>query len=62
MIPEEWQERIVAVGNSSLSGASKYVKDENRDKKIEKLVSISEEINLSADKEFNEFYMDAMFF
>lgn len=62
MLPEEWQERIVAVGNSSLSGASKYVKDENRDKKIEKLVSISEEINLSADKEFNEFYMDAMFF
>lgn len=62
MIPEEWADRIVAVGNSSLSGASKYVKDENRDKKIEKLVSISEEINLSADKEFNEFYMDAMFF
>lgn len=62
MIPEEWADRIVAVGNSSLSGACKYLKDENGDKTIEKLVSISEEVNLSADKEFNEFYMDAMFF
>lgn len=62
MIPEEWAERIVAVGNSSLSGACKYLKDENGDKTIEKLVSISEEVNLSADKEFNEFYMDEMFF
>lgn len=62
MIPEEWQERIVAVGNSSLSGACKYLKDENGDKTIEKQVSISEEINLSADKEFNEFYMNEMFF
>lgn len=61
MIPEEWQDRIVAVGNSSLSGASEYLNDENGDKTIEKLISISEEINLSADKEFNEFYMDAMF-
>ena len=40
----------------------KYLKDENGDKTIEKLVSISEEINLSADKEFNEFYMNEMFF
>lgn len=62
MIPEEWADRIVAVGNSSLSGACKYLKDENGDKTIEKLVSISEEINLSADKEFNEFYMNEMFF
>lgn len=62
MIPEEWQDHIVAVGNSSLSGACKYLKDENGDKTIEKLVSISEEINLSADKEFNEFYMNEMFF
>lgn len=62
MIPEEWQDHIVAVGNSSLSGACKYLKDENGDKTIEKLVSISEEVNLSADKEFNEFYMNEMFF
>ena len=62
MIPEEWQDRIVAVGYSSLSGACKYLKDENGDKTIEKLVSISEEVNLSADKEFNEFYMNEMFF
>ena len=62
MIPEEWADRIVAVGNSSLSGACKYLKDENGDKTIEKQVSISEEINLSADKEFNEFYMNEMFF
>jgi len=61
MIPEEWADRIIAVGNSSLSGACKYLKDKNGDKTIEKLISISEEINLSADKEFNEFYMDAMF-
>lgn len=62
MIPKEWADRITAVGNSSLSGASKYLKDKNGDKKMENLVSISEEINLSADKVFNEFYMSAMFF
>ena len=62
MLPEEFKDRIEAVGNSSLAGAVKYLSDSDREKEIQRLVEISEEIGLSSDKDFNEFYMDAMFF
>lgn len=62
MLPEEFKGRIEAVGNSSLAGAEDYLKDTEGDKTIRKILDVSEEINLSADKEFNDFYMDAMFF
>ena len=62
MLPEEFKDRIEAVGNSSLAGAVKYLSDPDREKEIRRLVDISEEIGLSSDKDFNEFYMDAMFF
>lgn len=62
MLPEEFEGRIEAVGNSSLAGAVKYLKDASGEETVRGIVKLSEEINLSADKEFNEFYMDAMFF
>ena len=62
MLPEEFWGRIEAVGNSSLAGAAKYLNDPEGEKTVRGLVEISEEVNLSSDKDFNEFYMDAMFF
>lgn len=62
MLPEELKDKIEAVGNSSLAGAVKYLKDEAGEETIQRLVEISEEIGLSTDKDFNEFYMDSMMF
>ncbi len=61
MLPSEFTERTVAVGNSSLAGAVKYLNC-NGDTALQNLIDKSEEISLSADKDFNDFYMDAMMF
>ena len=39
-----------------------YLKDENGEAVLRHLVEISDEIGLSTDKDFNEFYMDSMMF
>lgn len=62
LLPPELGDRIEAVGNSSLSGAAKYLRDPEGEKKLKHLVEISQEVSLSTDKEFNEFYMDYMMF
>ena len=62
MIPEEFADCTAAVGNSSLAGAAKYLRNEDGEAVLRDLVEKSEEIALSSDKEFNEFYMDSMFF
>lgn len=62
MLPEEFAERTVTVGNSCLAGAVRYLQDEHGKETLKQLVECSEEISLSEDKMFNEFYMDAMFF
>lgn len=62
MIPEEFKNKTVAIGNSSLAGAVKYLKEDNGEEILRHLVEISKEIGLSSDKDFNEFYMDSMFF
>lgn len=50
------------MGNSSLTGARQYLKDAEGEARMHRIVEISEEIGLSSDKDFNEFYMDAMMF
>ena len=62
LLPPELGDRIEAVGNSSLSGAVKYLRDKDGEMILKHLAEISEEVNLSADKKFNEFYMDYMMF
>lgn len=62
MIPKEFEARTIAVGNSSLAGAAKYLRETNAEEVLRSLVAASEEVNLSADRDFNELYMDAMFF
>ena len=62
MFPEEFEGHIEAVGNSSLGGAGKYLCEADVEERVSSLVKVSEEIALSTDKVFNDFYMDAMFF
>lgn len=62
MFPEELQGKIEAVGNTSLMGAIKYLHQGKNDDILEKIAEKSQEINLSMDKDFNELYVDYMFF
>ena len=62
MLPEEFRGKIEAVGNSSLKGAVKYLLDETIRSRADRIVRLSEEVSLSMDKDFNELYMEHMFF
>ena len=62
MLPEEFADKIETVGNSSLAGARQYLRDVAGEERLSKIVEKSEEIGLSTDKDFNEFYMDGMMF
>lgn len=62
MLPEELKEKIKAVGNSSLGGAVTYLAQENASDRLDRILKISTEIELSGDKDFNQFYTDYMFF
>lgn len=62
LLPKECEEKIEAVGNSCLKGTIAKLLEPDADEVIEKIRSVSEEIRLSNDKDFNEFYMDYMFF
>lgn len=62
MIPEEFADKIEAVGNSSLGGAVKCLMEGDGWKRASVMGSQAEEINLSADKDFNRFYMEYMYF
>lgn len=62
LLPEEFAGKIKVIGNSSLAGAIQYLTDDNAKEKIEKIKLISKEIELANDKDFNDLYMDHMFF
>lgn len=62
MLPIEFAGRIQAVGNSSLAGVEQYLLTEGAEEDLRRIVRLSEEINLGAEKMFNDFYTDAMFF
>lgn len=62
MFPEELKNKTTAIGNSSLAGAALYLALPEAEERLEKLVELSEEVGLSSDKDFNDFYMEYMFF
>lgn len=62
MLPEEFRGKIRTVGNSSLSGAARYLTDSRGEDRMDALVGMSTEISLSADPDFQEFYMEYMMF
>lgn len=62
MIPEEFWGRVEAVGNSSLGGAVQCLLTKDGWQRTSDIGRCATEINLSMDKDFNDFYMEYMFF
>lgn len=62
LLPEEFYEKIQAVGNSSLAGALEYLFHEEAELQIDKMLHVAEEISLSKDDDFNESFMQYMMF
>ena len=62
LIPREFDGKIKAVGNSSLGGALRYLINDDSKEKMELLLEHSSEIDLSTDADFNDLYMEHMFF
>lgn len=62
MLPEEFTDKAVAVGNTSLAGGAKYLNSGNGSEQMEKIRRAAEEINLSNDEVFKESYMQSMMF
>ena len=62
LFPEECKDKIIAVGNSSLNGAVKSLWTSDSQSTWTELIDHSAEVELSADKDFQEFYMEHMLF
>ena len=62
LLPEEMDGKIEAVGNTSLLGAICYGCQESGNERIDHILECASEVDLSSDKAFQEFYVDAMFF
>lgn len=62
LLPEQFNGKIEAVGNSSLAGALRYLKEPDASDRLDRIISISKEINLSEDRDFYELYVKHMDF
>lgn len=62
MFPRCFTNKIKTVGNSSLGGAVEFLINKENRKRVTEISENSQEINLSADKYFNQLYMNAMCF
>ncbi len=62
LLPKSFEKKAVAIGNGSLQGTLAYFIEESSDIQVEKIISVSSEVNLSADSAFSQFYMDSMYF
>jgi uncharacterized 2Fe-2S/4Fe-4S cluster protein (DUF4445 family) len=62
LLPEEWKDRITAVGNSSLAGAEQSARSREYVTLLEKLAKKAQEVPLSLTPDFNELYLRYMSF
>lgn len=62
LLPEAFNGKIKAVGNSSLNGALQYLMKKDAPECMKHIMDRACEINLSNDKDFNEIYMESMYF
>lgn len=62
LLPQELIGKVEAVGNSSLAGAKDALLRDGAQAEMERICSLAQEIGLSSDKDFNEFYMEHMMF
>lgn len=62
LIPSEFEQKAVVLGNASLTGASMMLCDKNNILKSEKIAAEANDENLGGNPEFNEKYMENMLF
>lgn len=62
LLPKRFADRLKTVGNSSLAGAIRYLLDPDAPEKAERIRKAAREVELSSDSDFNEFYMEYMYF
>lgn len=62
LIPEELKEKVRTIGNSSLAGAVRALRDDSWQNVVERLAASAKEVHLANDPDFNEFYMRYMMF
>ena len=62
LIPKEWCDRIVSIGNGALSGALLSAVSEEWRRKGEQIASKAETVILSSNPTFTNYYMEGMFF
>ena len=62
LLPGDLIDRTVAVGNSSLAGAVMIAKDEGLKERFAHVADYAEEISLTGNPTFNDYYMEYMLF
>ncbi len=62
LLPEQLKEKMVAIGNSSLAGASRYTIDQEFPDRLDKLAEMAQEIHIANQEEFQELYIQHMNF
>ena len=62
LFPAECEGKIEPVGNISLRGAARYLLDPHAKRETEQIAGTAEEVSLSESKEFQELYMEYMYF
>lgn len=62
LLPKELKSRTQAVGNTSLKGCITYARMPKARERMQKILSLSQEINLAAEEDFEDCYMRYMNF
>lgn len=62
LLPGECRDKMKAIGNGSLKGSILYLTEKDARERMEKIAEIAEEVQLASSREFNDFYMQCMYF
>ena len=60
LLPPKFLGKTEAIGNSSLAGAAEYLIDARAGSRTEKIIGNTKEIQLSTNKNFNEYFSEYM--
>ncbi|SHH45348.1 ASKHA domain-containing protein [Clostridium grantii] len=62
LLPKELKEKIVPIGNSSLDGAIKFLLNKDASNELENIIRKTDYIELSLNQDFNNKFIDNMYF
>ena len=62
LFPKGIHKKIVSIGNGALEGARRFLTDETGIERVNRIAALAEEINLAKQEQFNEQYLEHMFF